>query len=86
MLSDEGPRSPRDQGTGGRDFEDYPPEAGPAQVGKAPLPSGRRDALKTGVEGGTSAVERRETVKKKAARAAGAAASHAGGKRSSQKS
>jgi hypothetical protein len=86
MLIDQGPRSPTDQGTGGRDFEDYPPEAGPAQVGKAPLPKGSRGALKMGIERGTSAVERRETVKRKATRAAGAAASRAGGKKSSQKS
>jgi hypothetical protein len=73
MLRDEGARNPREQGTGGRDFEDYPPGAGPVPVGKAPLPDRDQEArLDMGIEQSMGPIQPRDKIKAKAARVTGA--------------
>lgn len=67
-MSDSHGRSPRDQGTGGRDFEDYPSEAGPVPVGEAPVGSSRA-GLPIGVSRELTPVDKRERTKKMAKQA-----------------
>jgi hypothetical protein len=57
-------RTPRDRGTGGKDPEDYPSDAGPARVGKAPLPLGENsERLPAGVAPPLPPIEKRERTK-----------------------
>jgi hypothetical protein len=57
-------RSPSDQGTGGKDPEDYPQNMGPVPVGKAPVKAEQdSDRATLGIAPRLTPVEKRERTK-----------------------
>ncbi|WP_447598157.1 hypothetical protein [Nitrospira sp. Nam80] len=75
-------RSPRDQGTGGKDPEDYPQNMGPVPVGKAPVKAEQdSDEATLGIARLLTPVEKRERTKGLARDAVGPEQSQEPGRR-----
>ncbi|MEX5218832.1 MAG: hypothetical protein NW701_13465 [Nitrospira sp.] len=75
-------RTPSDQGTGGKDPEDYPHNMGPVPVGKAPVTAEQEsDEALLGIGPRLTPVEKRERTKDQARAAVAPEQSQEPGKR-----